>query len=30
VVTRVMGLILSVIAVQMLIIGIEGTIHLFK
>jgi multiple antibiotic resistance protein len=30
VVTRVMGLILSVIAIQMLITGIEGTIHLFK
>jgi multiple antibiotic resistance protein len=30
VVTRVMGLILSVIAIQMLITGIEGTIHLFQ
>jgi multiple antibiotic resistance protein len=30
VVTRVMGLILSVIAIQMLITGIEGTIHLFR
>ena len=30
VVTRVMGLILTVIAVQMLITGIEGTIHLFQ
>ena len=30
VVTRVMGLILSVIAIQMVIIGIEGTIHLFQ
>jgi len=29
-VTRVMGLILCVIAIQMLINGIEGTIHLFK
>jgi multiple antibiotic resistance protein len=29
VVTRVMGLILAVIAVQMLITGIEGTIHLY-
>jgi multiple antibiotic resistance protein len=30
VVTRVMGLILAVIAIQMVITGIEGTIHLFK
>jgi len=30
VVTRVMGLILAVIAIQMLISGIEGTIHMFK
>ena len=30
VVTRVMGLILCVIAIQMLINGVEGTIHLFK
>jgi multiple antibiotic resistance protein len=30
VVTRVMGLILTVIAVQMLITGIEGTIHMFQ
>ncbi len=30
VVTRIMGLILSVIAIQMLIIGIEGTIHHFQ
>jgi multiple antibiotic resistance protein len=30
VVTRVMGLILSVIAIQMLITGIEGAIHLFQ
>jgi multiple antibiotic resistance protein len=30
VVTRVMGLILAVIAIQMLINGIEGTIHLFQ
>jgi len=30
VVTRIMGLILSVIAIQMLITGIEGTIHLFQ
>jgi multiple antibiotic resistance protein len=30
VVTRIMGLILCVIAIQMLISGIEGTIHLFK
>jgi multiple antibiotic resistance protein len=30
VVTRIMGLILSVIAIQMLISGIEGTIHMFK
>jgi multiple antibiotic resistance protein len=29
-VTRVMGLILSVIAIQMLITGIEGTIHMFQ
>ena len=30
VVTRIMGLILCVIAIQMLITGIEGTIHLFQ
>jgi multiple antibiotic resistance protein len=30
VVTRIMGLILSVIAIQMVITGIEGTIHLFQ
>jgi multiple antibiotic resistance protein len=30
VVSRIMGLILAVIAVQMLINGIEGTIHLFR
>ena len=30
VVSRIMGLILTVIAVQMLINGIEGTIHLFR
>ena len=30
VVTRVMGLILAVIAILMLITGIEGTIHLFQ
>jgi multiple antibiotic resistance protein len=30
VVTRIMGLILAVIAVQMLISGIEGTIHMFN
>ena len=30
VVTRVMGLILTVIAIQMLITGIEGTIHMFS
>jgi multiple antibiotic resistance protein len=30
VVTRVMGLILTVIAIQMVITGIEGTIHLFQ
>ena len=30
VVTRMMGLILCVIAIQMLITGIEGTIHLFQ
>jgi multiple antibiotic resistance protein len=30
VVTRIMGLILAVIAIQMLITGIEGTIHLFQ
>jgi len=30
VVTRVMGLILTVIAIQMMITGIEGTIHLFQ
>lgn len=29
-VTRIMGLILSVIAIQMLISGIEGTVHMFK
>ncbi|MCX6243113.1 MAG: MarC family protein [Bacteroidetes bacterium] len=30
VVTRIMGLILAVIAIQMLISGVEGTIHMFK